>query len=134
MNNKGFAITGILYGLMVTFILMVLSLLAILSSKKNRLMEITGSITNTIDFKEEVLTQNINLPYVTEKRGKYVFIVNGTYECSAYLPPNAHIIATEYVIKVFNYSGGELVTRNLALEGDNCPSIITTAVISKIYS
>ena len=37
MNNKGFAITTILYGTMVLFLLLLLSMLAILSTYKDRL-------------------------------------------------------------------------------------------------
>lgn len=37
MNNKGFAITTILYGLLILFLLLMVSMLGILSSYKDRL-------------------------------------------------------------------------------------------------
>ena len=37
MNNKGFAITTILYGMMVLFLMLFLSMLGILSTYKDRL-------------------------------------------------------------------------------------------------
>lgn len=44
LNNKGFAITSILYGLLILFVLMVGSYLIVLSVKKNNLDKITESI------------------------------------------------------------------------------------------
>ena len=44
LNNKGFAITGILYGLLILFALLVGSYLTILTAKKNRLDGIVTSI------------------------------------------------------------------------------------------
>ena len=44
LNNKGFAITGILYGLLILFALLVGSYLTILTAKKNRLDGIITSI------------------------------------------------------------------------------------------
>ena len=37
MNNKGFAITTILYGILILFLLLLVSMLGILSTYKNRL-------------------------------------------------------------------------------------------------
>ena len=46
LNNKGFAITGILYGLLILFALLVGSYLTILTAKKNRLDGIVTDIEN----------------------------------------------------------------------------------------
>ena len=46
LNNKGFAITGILYGLLILFALLVGSYLTILTAKKNRLDGIVENIEN----------------------------------------------------------------------------------------
>lgn len=43
MNNKGFAITTILFGTMILFILLFISLLGILSTYKNNLQKIIDS-------------------------------------------------------------------------------------------
>lgn len=44
LNNKGFAITGILYGLLILFALLVGTYLTILTAKKNRLDGIISDI------------------------------------------------------------------------------------------
>ena len=46
LNNKGFAITGILYGLLILFALLVGSYLTILTARKNRLDGIVENIEN----------------------------------------------------------------------------------------
>ncbi len=44
INNKGFAITAVLYGLLILFVLLVASYLAILSSRKDRIEIIANDI------------------------------------------------------------------------------------------
>ena len=44
LNNKGFAITAVLYGLLILFTLLVSSYLVILSVKKDRVEDITSQI------------------------------------------------------------------------------------------
>lgn len=43
-NNKGFAITAVLYGLLILFVILVSSYLVVLSAKKDRVEEITKDI------------------------------------------------------------------------------------------
>ena len=47
LNNKGFAITAVLYGLLILFVILVSSYLLILSSRKNKLDAITKDIENS---------------------------------------------------------------------------------------
>lgn len=62
MNNKGFAISTILYGLMILFIFLFLSLLGILSQQKNnieKLIENTNGARNIVNGnKEEYVTKD----------------------------------------------------------------------------
>lgn len=44
LNNKGFAITSILYGLLILFVVLTSTYLAILSSKKNNIDKITENL------------------------------------------------------------------------------------------
>lgn len=44
LNNRGFAITSVLYGLLILFVLLTGSYLSILGAKKNRLDVITSDI------------------------------------------------------------------------------------------
>lgn len=62
MNNKGFAISTILYGLMILFIFLFLSLLGILSQQKNnieKLIENTNGARYIVNGnKEEYVTKD----------------------------------------------------------------------------
>ena len=44
VNNKGFAITSVLYGLLILFVVLTSTYLAILSSKKNNIDKITEDL------------------------------------------------------------------------------------------
>ena len=52
LNNKGFAITGILYGLLILFALLVGSYLTVLTARKNRLDGIVENIENEYNNKK----------------------------------------------------------------------------------
>lgn len=59
LNNKGFAITAVLYGLLILFTLLVSSYLLILSAKKDRVENITSQIEEEYrdKIKEETPTE-----------------------------------------------------------------------------
>ena len=60
MNNKGFAISTILYGLMILFIFLFLSLLGILSQQKNnieKLIENTNGARYIVNGNKEGVTK-----------------------------------------------------------------------------
>ena len=52
LNNKVFAITSVLYGLLILFVVLTSTYLAILSSKKNNIDKITE------DLEEDYFTSN----------------------------------------------------------------------------
>lgn len=62
MNNKGFAISTILYGLMILFIFLFLSLLGILSQQKNNIEKLIENTNGARDIvngnKEEYVTKD----------------------------------------------------------------------------
>ena len=64
LNNKGFAITGILYGLLILFALLVGSYLTILTAKKNRL---DGIITSIEEEYNESLNNRVTYTVVLKK-------------------------------------------------------------------
>ena len=88
MNNKGFAISGILYGILLLFIMILLSLLYALVTRLDRLTtlveEVNQSVenTNSKDINQTIDASNY---YITEYRGKYEITLNGN-TCYAYLP------------------------------------------------
>lgn len=79
MNNKGFAITGILYTLFILFLLILVSVLAGLHSKKNMLEKMTNIVEKS--FQGSTLQSDSNVQLALEKKvapinGKYVFELN----------------------------------------------------------
>ena len=94
LNNKGFAITGILYTVFVLFLLILLSVLGGLNIKRQLLERNMESIYSEIE--EVCMDSNISLngSYLTDYQGKYVFDVNGTlYE--TYLPKGKEIVLSD---------------------------------------
>lgn len=91
MNNKGFAITGILYGVLLLFLMVLLSLLYVLVTRINRLTTLNEEVKKVVETKNEITTIE-NKPtdaepyYITTMRGKYEILINNTTTCYAYLP------------------------------------------------
>ena len=89
LNNKGFAITGILYTLYVLFLLILVSVLGALRARKRMLEQYTERIEKSYQGKKIQNVSNFNTYKNVEVTGKYKFQMkdnaNKTYECSAYL-------------------------------------------------
>ncbi len=97
MNNKGFAITGILYGLMLIFILALTSFLSILVGKNRRIDELEKSVYENLELKKETynfVDNEDNYKYTTSSNGLYTFNYNGS-TCNAYLPSNTVVITSK---------------------------------------
>lgn len=75
LNNKGFAITSVLYGLLILFVVFTGTYLSLLGAKKNKLDKITADIEKKYDFniKKENLTESIGNTYTAPYTGKYTF-------------------------------------------------------------
>ena len=104
MNNKGFAITGILYGLMLVFILALTSFLSILVGKNKRMDALTASVYESITLNS--ITYNFtedeeDYKYTTLSTGLYNFNYNSSI-CSVYLPSNVVIITSKAKKEVDN--------------------------------
>lgn len=86
MNNKGFAIIGILYTILILFLMIMLSVLAGLNTRKNFMEKSISS------FQDDYLGSNVVEGYVSSANmykkapvtGKYVFS-NDSSKCYAYL-------------------------------------------------
>jgi len=95
MNNKGFAITSIIYGIMLLFIVIVTSFLSILVGRNRRMDELVKGVYDSLEY-EQVNVQktdfeNENNAYVTPRRGLYYFEYS---DCLTYLPKSV-ILVTE---------------------------------------
>lgn len=56
LNNKGFAITSVLYGLLILFVLLVGSYLVVLSVKKDRVEDMTNQIEE--EYRDKINNEN----------------------------------------------------------------------------
>ena len=61
LNNRGFAITSVLYGLLILFVLLTGSYLSILWAKKNRLDVITSDIEKRYAFENKLEGSSITI-------------------------------------------------------------------------
>ena len=114
LNNKGFAITGILYTVLIMFLLLLSSLLLMLTTRINRLIKLTDSInkevenTNVISINAYTSDTNENKMsnpidgdkyFITSYRGKYEFTINNGSTCYSYLPENTLLSINGGVLK-----------------------------------
>ena len=86
MNNKGFAIIGILYTILILFLMIMVSVLAGLNTRKNFMEKSIES------FQDDYLGSDVYSEYENQQlvsapvTGKYIFqIVNTSQSCYAYL-------------------------------------------------
>ena len=101
LNNKGFAITGILYFVLIMFLMIISSLLLVLKTRINRLTDLNDIINEEVELKEKDINEEFT-SYITSFRGKYIFEITdsaGVKTCYSYLPNNALIVLQEGVIK-----------------------------------
>lgn len=86
LNNKGFAITAVLYGLLILFSLLVSSYLVVLSAKKNKLDIITSEIEEDYhNTCKKVVIDSASFPFTVSCSGEYTFNITGSsddrYDC-----------------------------------------------------
>lgn len=122
MNNKGFAITGILYTLFVLFLLVLVSVLTGLSARKNSLERSTQgleeSFSGSIEHSSEYITL-ANQAHIAPVDGKYQFKLNDgelEHTCYAYLKK------------------GTDLTSNITLIPNDCNHYSYEKELTKIYS
>ena len=73
LNNKGFAITTVLYGLLILFVVLVSSYLLVLSVKKDRIEELTSDIEKEYRKDTQTLTGYITELYNNSKKNIVVY-------------------------------------------------------------
>lgn len=104
MNNKGFAITSIIYAILVLFLMVLLSMLAILSNQKNMSEDLIDgesgarSITNLekIDITKELSSGK----YTIHKTAMYYYIASD-WQCKFYAYKGDEItILSNYYISI----------------------------------
>ncbi len=89
LDNKGFAITTIIYGILILFILVMISLLSVFVSRKSRLEKLSDSLRNVLEMnRSQTLTVNNTIDsshsFKVGTTGKYTFKLDD-FECYLYL-------------------------------------------------
>lgn len=154
MNNKGFAISGILYGVFLLFLMLLLSLLHVLVVKINRLttlaeevnsnVENVGCVGDVADSCASELVYDTSLGdgesiFTTKVRGKYTIKVNDSTNCSLYLPKNITLVIDNKQIKYIKPDDGSGVinvnegTKNV-IDGNTCGTNIDKFEVIKVNS
>ena len=85
LGNNGFAITGILYTIFILFLMILLSVLGGLNTKRQLLEKNIEDINNKIEQKCESKDISLSNNIVTTVSGKYIIDVNG-YQFTTYIP------------------------------------------------
>ena len=103
LNNRGFAITAVLYGLLILFLLLFLGMIRILNTERKRMEKISDEIDKSIVNMEKIdINSGISEGgiYVTPYRGKYVFHITGdpSKKYYMYLP----------IYSIVSISGGKI--------------------------
>lgn len=84
LGNNGFAITGILYTIFILFLMILLSVLGGLNTKRQLLEKNIEDINSKIEQKCESKNISLSNNIVTTVTGKYVIKVNG-YQFTTYI-------------------------------------------------
>ena len=128
-NNKGFAITATIYGFLILFLIILLSVLSVMRSQNNRSITISEKIENKLfPVNETIITgddlKENNYNDVVKKRGKYYANV---FCGTATLPQNYHF-----------YAGKSSNINNITLYNEKGEKVtdctISSMVITKYYT
>ena len=153
MNNKGFAISGILYSILLLFLMLLLSLLHVLITRINRLTSLVEKVNSDVedigcassdpssctgDLVYDPEYGDSDTFFTTKIRGKYTLKINDSDECFMYLPKNISLIVEDGKIKYIkpNDEGVIDVTSGDKIEvvGHRCGSSINKFNVTKINS
>ena len=99
LNNRGFAISGILYGILILFLMILVSVLKLMVVKVGNLTDQQEVVRQNVEATKKVDSVTMEGDYFkTPARGKYhikVQTTSGSYkDCSAfYLPKSIIVIA-----------------------------------------
>lgn len=77
MNNKGFAVSGIIYGILVLFIILLIALLSMFNSRKTVLDELKDKVLNEVGSNVEIKDFTYTKNNVTEE---YKVLIKGYYK------------------------------------------------------
>lgn len=130
LNNKGFAITATIYGLLVLFLIVLLSILSLLRFRIKNATNISDNIEKNVFLKNEVIQISDSVTsYYTKYRAKYYFDTNNASDCYVYLPKYSTLIVSDGKVQIYSLSG----TQDNPYIGNCENSGITDIKIKKYY-
>lgn len=97
MNNKGFAVSSIIYGILILFLILIFSILSILVTRGNTLSKIKENALNAIkgvndtDISMDAIVADFKTLHITSEADKHVTI---DYELNVYSPYNYRLETT----------------------------------------
>ena len=101
MNKKGFAVTGIVYTLMVVFIILIITLLAMFSDRKNLLDELKERVLNDVNTYDQALNMSYGpktaSEVITNPYYEYPVKVKGYYDFYVQSADGSYVKATFYL-------------------------------------
>lgn len=136
LNNKGFAISTIIYSTLILFLMVMLSFLQAISTSKNKLELAIASVKEVISYSNIDINYELGSEYyVTPYRGKYTISTSEGTAC-IYLPNDTLIMQINNNLKI----NDEIVSINnntsnkykfLNIDNTNTSSNI---IILKVYT
>ena len=137
LNNKGFAISVVLYSVLILFMLILVSYLTILSGMKKFNAKTLSSINEVM--KEEVIEidkiLNDKEYYLTTIRGNYL-IELGNKNCYIYLSKNVVLVNKDNVLYINNelINSNNYICNNMSDSNNIDNSIKIVSVYGKMYN
>ena len=137
LNNKGFAISAVLYSVLILFMLILVSYLTILSVTKKFNTKTLSSINEVM--KEEVIEINKVLNdkeyYLTTIRGNYL-IELGNRNCYIYLSKNMILVNKDNGLYINNelINSNNYICNNMSDSNNIDNSIKIVSVYGKMYN
>lgn len=138
LNNKGFAITAVLYSLLILFLMLFLATIKILNSERNRLEKIANTVeTSSVYMDKKDINEEISKDgyYVTPYRGKYIFSINdsNTDDCYVYLPVYTVVKFSNGQVTFSDNHQQAITTLNLSCN-QGVPASITSVKVAKVFT
>lgn len=138
LNNRGFAITAVLYGLLILFLMLLLGTLRILNTERKRMEKISDTIDNSIVKMDYFGINNESISaggiYVAPYRGKYIITVNdNNTEYYMYLPIYS-IVSIDNNNKIVVTSGTNESNVDIASVSNINNNNISTVTIKGVYT
>ena len=103
MNNKGFAITSILFGILILFLLVLVFLLGVLRSQRLRMEKLSDSVNSAIgEVVCDEITDVVDIEnkHTIENSGRYIIDIGSNNICYLYVKKNDYISLISGQIKV----------------------------------